>query len=88
MIYICVKYAAGAAGQAAKAVMEEAHALMRGQWVCNEKRLLGTANLSHLQAVFEHVPREPVRLIQWVDRVAAELGAPLPGSPDEPPHTR
>src|SRR6266581_900757 len=33
---------AGATGQAAAAVMEEAHAIVcgRGQWVCNEKRLV------------------------------------------------
>ena len=38
---------AGATGQAAKAVMEAAHAILceRGQWVCNEKRLIEAAGL-------------------------------------------
>ena len=38
----------GATGQAAKAVMEEAHAILceRGQWVCNEKRLIEAAGLA------------------------------------------
>ena len=37
----------GATGQAAKAVMQEAHAILceRGRWVCNEKRLIETAGL-------------------------------------------
>src|ERR1051325_7791800 len=41
---------AGTTGRAAKAVMEEAHAIMceRGQWVCNEKRLIETAGLTGL----------------------------------------
>src|ERR1051325_5097750 len=40
----------GTTGHAAKAVMEEAHAIMceRGQWVCNEKRLIETAGLTGL----------------------------------------
>ncbi len=49
---------AGATGQAAKAVMEEAHAIVceRGQWVCNEKRLIEAAGLVGLQALFAQVP--------------------------------
>jgi hypothetical protein len=48
----------GATGQAAKAVMEEAHAILceRGQWVLNEKRLLETAGLAGLHALFGQVP--------------------------------
>lgn len=38
---------AGVAGQAAAAVMEEAHAIVceRGEWICNEKRLIEIAGL-------------------------------------------
>jgi hypothetical protein len=65
--------AIGAAGQVAKAVMEEGHAIMceQGRWVCNEKRLIEDAGLSAMQAVFEHVPAEPASLLQWIDRVAS-----------------
>jgi hypothetical protein len=68
----------GATGQTAKAVMEEAHALLceRRQWVCNEKRLIETAGLSGLHALFGQVPNEPARLVQWVDHVAEQLRVP------------
>lgn len=67
---------AGATGQAASAVMEEAHAILceRSQWVCNEKRLIETAGLSRLHALFAQVPNEPASLVQWVDLVANQLG--------------
>jgi hypothetical protein len=69
---------AGAAGQAAKAVMEEAHAILceRGQWVCNEKRLIETADLVGLHALFAQVPTESASLVHWVDLVADQLGVP------------
>jgi hypothetical protein len=69
---------AGATGQAAAAVMEEAHAIgcERGQWVCNEKRLLETAGLAGLHALFAQVPIEPASFVQWVDLVADQLGVP------------
>jgi hypothetical protein len=69
---------AGATGQAAKAVMEEAHAILcaRGQWVCNEKRLVEAAGLANLQTLFGQVPGEPAKLIRWVDLVADQLGVP------------
>jgi hypothetical protein len=69
---------AGATGQAAKAIMEEAHAILceRGQWVCHEKRLIGTAGLDGLHALFAQVPTESAGLVQWVDRVADQLGVP------------
>ena len=68
---------AGAAGQAAAAVMEEAHAIAceRSQWVCNEKRLIETAGLSDLHALFAQIPSDPARLVQWVDRVADQLAS-------------
>jgi len=67
---------AGATGQAAAAVMEEGHAILceRGQWVCNEKRLIETAGLAHLHDLFSQVPNESVILAQWVDLVAGRLG--------------
>jgi hypothetical protein len=68
----------GATGQAAKAVMEEAHAIVceRGQWVCNEKRLIETAGLASLHALFAQVPNESASLFQWVELVASHLGVP------------
>jgi hypothetical protein len=67
---------AGATGQAAAAVMEEAHAILceRGQWVCNEKRLIETAGLAHLHDLFAQVPHKSASLAQWVDLVADQLG--------------
>jgi len=69
---------AGATAQAAAAVIEEAHAILceRGQWVCNEKRLIATAGLVRLHALFAQVPIESASLIQWVDLVAGQLGVP------------
>ena len=68
----------GAAGQAAAAVMEEAHAIVceRGQWVCNEKRLIETAGLGGIHALFAEVPVERERLVRWVDLVGDRLGVP------------
>jgi hypothetical protein len=68
----------GAIAQTAKAVMEEAHAVMceRGEWVCNEKRLIDAAGLTETQALFEQIPTERERLIEWVNRVGEHLGIP------------
>jgi hypothetical protein len=67
---------AGATGQAAAAVVEEAHAILceRGHWVCNEKRLIETAGLVGVHSLFAQVPIEPAKLVQWVDLVADQLG--------------
>ena len=69
---------AGATGQAAAAVMEEAHAILceRSQWICNEKRLIETAGLAHLHALFAQMPQQSAGLLQWVDLVADQLGVP------------
>lgn len=66
----------GATGQTAKAVMEEAHAIMceRGEWVCNEKRMIDTTGLTGTQALFGHVPSDRAGLLAWVDLVADHLG--------------
>lgn len=68
---------AGVAGQAAAAVMEEAHAISceRGQWVCNEKRLIEATGLSSLNALFAEILIERERLLEWVDLVAERLGS-------------
>ena len=68
----------GAVAQAAKAALEEAHARVceRGQWVCNEKRLLDTAGLAEVEAVFARRPAEVATLESWVNDVAAALGGP------------
>jgi hypothetical protein len=68
--------AVGASGQAAKAVMEEAHAILceRRQWVCNEKRLAEAAGLDRAAELFRDLPREPARLVRWVDDIADALG--------------
>jgi hypothetical protein len=67
---------AGVAGQAAAAVVEEAHAISceRSQWVCNEKRLIEAAGLKSLNALFAEIPVEREHLLQWVDLVADRLG--------------
>lgn len=69
---------AGATGQAAAAVMEEAHAILceHGQWICNEKRLMDAAGLVGLKTLFAQVPIESAGLAQWVDLVADQLGVP------------
>ena len=68
----------GAIGQAAKAVMEEAHAILcgRSRWVCNEKRLIQDAGITDLDDLFGQVPSVPADLVRWVDRVAERLGVP------------
>jgi hypothetical protein len=48
----------------------------RGQWVCNEKRLIEATGLTGLHALFGRVPTEPASLVQWVGRVAGQLGVP------------
>jgi hypothetical protein len=67
---------AGAIGQVAAAVMEEAHAIVceRGQWVCNEKRLIETADLTSLHNYFERVANDSVSLLRWIDQIADRLG--------------
>ena len=63
----------GTLGQATKAALEEAHAVLceRREWTCNEKGLLGKAGLARLR---ERFLEKPADLVRWVDDVAAELG--------------
>ncbi|HEY1076455.1 MAG TPA: nucleotidyltransferase domain-containing protein [Fontimonas sp.] len=66
---------AGAAGQVAKAFMEEAHARMceRRTWQCNEKRLIEAAGLGRAQTLFGRMPAEAAALTAWIDEAAAQL---------------
>ncbi len=68
----------GAIAHAARAVVEEAHAMLceRGQWVCNEKRLIESAALADVNDLFGHVPCDPSALDRWIDLVAGRLGVP------------
>jgi hypothetical protein len=68
---------AGAIGHTARAAMEEAHAILceRGEWVCNEKRLIEAAGLTAVQSLFARTP-QPSGLVQWVNLVADRLGVP------------
>jgi hypothetical protein len=67
----------GAVGQAAKAVVEEAHArhCESGRWVCNEKRILARAGLDRLDDLFAATPRDARALVAWVNAVADALGS-------------
>lgn len=66
-----------AMGQAAKAILEESHAILceQYQWICNEKRLVNAAGLAGLQTQFDQIPTDPIHLLQWVDQIANQLGA-------------
>jgi hypothetical protein len=67
--------------QAAKAVIEEGHAVLceRAEWVCNEKRLIESAGLGGVQRLFAHVPTDASELEQWVDQVVQALEASSSG---------
>ena len=73
----------GAAGQVAKAVIEEAHAILceRSQWVCNEKRVIDAAGLDDVQALYGEFPADNAGLVRWVDAVADRLGACVGDAP-------
>lgn len=66
----------GAVGQAAQAAVEEAHAVLceRRAWVCNEKRMIETAGLDEVQALFGQIPSGRSGLLEWLGRVASCLG--------------
>ena len=69
--------AAGAIGHAARAVMEEGHALLceRGEWVCNEKRLIELAGLTDAQSACARPPNGS-ELLEWINLVAESLRVP------------
>jgi hypothetical protein len=72
----------GAIAQAGKAVMEEAHAVLsaRGEWVCNEKRLIESAGLAAVQRLFAQVPDDASGLIRRIDLVAERLESQAGGA--------
>jgi hypothetical protein len=65
----------GAMGQAAKATIEKAHAVLaeKRTWVLNEKRILERAGLAGVHALFSKAPRSE-ELAGWVSTVRAALG--------------
>ncbi len=67
----------GAAGQAAKAVLEAAHArACRGrQWMLNEKMLVERTGLTALHDRFTRIPAERAPLVEWVSGLRAALAA-------------
>ena len=67
----------GAVAQAAKAVLETAHALAcrRRRWVLNEKKLVEQVGLAGLHEWFARVPRPAAPLVGWVSEVRAALAA-------------
>jgi hypothetical protein len=67
----------GAAGQAAKAVIETAHAraCRQRQWVLNEKTLIERAGLGAAHGWFTRVPATFPALVDWVDGLGAMLAA-------------
>lgn len=69
--------AVGAVGHAAKAIIEEAHARLcaRGQWVLNEKRMVGAAGLDAAHATFTSPPTATRGLDAWLDALDASLKA-------------
>jgi hypothetical protein len=67
----------GTVGQAAKAVIEAAHAILceRREWVLNEKRIVERAGLAHVQACFGDAPQAADDLLGWLARVDEALGS-------------
>ena len=72
----------GAVGQAAKAVVEMAHALAcrDGLWVLNEKKLIERVGLQELHARFGDVPMSGPALVGWVDEVSAAIRRSRPAA--------
>jgi len=71
----------GAAGQVAKAIVEEAHARLCQQrrWVFNEKRIVERAGLGHAHALLTGIPRGGAEeLRRWVEEAAGFLDQPPP----------
>jgi hypothetical protein len=68
---------AGAVGQAARAVIETAHALAcrRRRWVLNEKALIERMGLEGLHGWFTRVPASPAPLLEWVSGLRSALAA-------------
>jgi hypothetical protein len=67
----------GAAAQAAKAVLEAAHARACRErlWVLNEKTLVERAGLAALHERFTRIPAGPAALVEWVGGLRRALDA-------------
>jgi hypothetical protein len=65
----------GTVGLAARAIVEEAHAVLceRREWVLNEKGIVARAGLAALHTAFAGVPPEAGALCDWIARVEASL---------------
>jgi hypothetical protein len=65
----------GTVAQAAKAVVETAHAVVceRREWALNEKHLVERAGLHELHAQFTRVPASTPGLVEWVDALRGQL---------------
>lgn len=65
----------GTVAQAAKAVVETAHAVVcgRGEWVLNEKNLVERAGLREVHAQFTHVPTSSPALVDWVTALRGQI---------------
>jgi hypothetical protein len=61
--------------QAAKAVIEEAHARLcaSARWILNEKGIVDQAGLAAVQTLFRSVPTDPAALPGWVEAVRVSL---------------
>ena len=70
----------GTLGQAAKAVMETAHALACHNriWILNEKHLLNAVSLPSLHSHFTSVPSSPMALQSWIDSLRTTVESALP----------
>jgi hypothetical protein len=69
----------GTVGQAARAVVEAAHAVLcaRRTWVLNEKRIVERAGFARTPALFRGVP-DGDQLSSWLDAVVAALAEDEP----------
>lgn len=63
----------GTVGQAAKAIIEEAHAILcrRREWVLNEKRIVERAGLGRMHAMLADIPAKPEALPTWLEHLDA-----------------
>jgi hypothetical protein len=61
------------AGEAAKAILEEAHARACASrlWILNEKRLVDRVGLAHVSETYGALPNDADRLVAWVDSLRA-----------------
>lgn len=73
----------GLVGQAARATIETAHALLceRRAWALNEKRIVEYAGLDRMQAMFARPPVARSKLVDWLADIEAALADSAPTTP-------